>query len=271
MSVPCASGGRPVEETITATIEGSSDQANQRNERRSSEQPPEGNQQSNTAQKQETNEPATGSPSIQGTLQVGETLTANTKNVSDADGLTARVFTHQWRAAGFDVQGSTSATYTLTASNEGATIQVRVYFTDDLGNPETRTSEPYGPVAAQPEDTQPPAPEPAQSQEPEAPAQETAPEPPNEPTNLQATVNPDGSVTLTWNAPDDDTVTGYLVLRRRPQMDEDTLMVYVEDTGSTATTYTDTDTTPGTRHLYRGKAVNSAGAGERSNVVRATP
>ena len=119
ISVPCASGGRPVEETITATIEGSSDQANQRNERRSSEQPPEGNQQSNTAQKQETNEPATGSPSIQGTLQVGETLTANTKNVSDADGLTARVFTHQWRAAGFDVQGATGATYTLTASNEG--------------------------------------------------------------------------------------------------------------------------------------------------------
>ena len=82
-------------------------------------------------------------------------------------------------------------------------------------------------------------------------------------------MNPDGSVTLTWDAPDDDTVTGYLVLRRRPQMDEDTLMVYVEDTGSTATTYT--DTTPGTGHLYRVKAVNSAGAGERSNVVRATP
>ncbi len=54
-------------------------------------------------------------------------------------------------------------------------------------------------------------------------------------------------------------------------MDEDTLMVYLEDTGSTATTYTDTGTTPGTRHLYRVKAVNSAGAGERSNVVRATP
>ncbi len=60
-------------------------------------------------------------------------------------------------------------------------------------------------------------------------------------------------------------------LALRLSLGEDTLMVYVEDTGSTATIYTDTGTTPGTRHLYRVKAVNSAGAGERSNFVRATP
>ena len=38
--------------------------------------------------------------------------------------------------------------------------------------------------------------------------------PPPAPTNLTATVNDDGSVTLSWEAPDDDSITGYRILRR---------------------------------------------------------
>ena len=37
---------------------------------------------------------------------------------------------------------------------------------------------------------------------------------PTEPTNLTAVVNANGSVTLTWNAPDDDLISGYLVSYR---------------------------------------------------------
>ena len=67
-------------------------------------------------------------------------------------------------------------------------------------------------------------------------------------------------MTLTWNAPDDDSVTGYQILRRRPHEGEKTLLVYVEDTGSTETTWTDRDVTIGTQHVYRMKAINAAGS-----------
>ena len=105
------------------------------------------------------------------------------------------------------------------------------------------------------------------------PATEEPPqqEPPSKPTNLTGVVNGDGSITLSWDAPDDDSVTGYQILRRRPTMDENTLLVYVEDTGSTATTYTDTNVTAGVRHVYRVKAINAAGLSQWSNYARATP
>ena len=45
------------------------------------------------------------------------------------------------------------------------------------------------------------------------------------------------------DAPGDASVTGYRILRRRPSQGEDTLLVYVADTGSTATTFVDTSVT----------------------------
>ena len=53
----------------------------------------------------EANSPATGAPTISGTAQVGETLTADTSGVSDADGLTNATFTYQWLADDADVPG----------------------------------------------------------------------------------------------------------------------------------------------------------------------
>ena len=47
--------------------------------------------------------------------------------------------------------------------------------------------------------------------------------------------------------------------------------MYVEDTGSVATSYTATDVTAGTRHVYRVNAINEAGVGKRSNFVRVDP
>ena len=94
----------------------------------------------------------------------------------------------------------------------------------------------------------------------------TAESPPSAPTGLTATVNGNGSITLTWDDPGDDTITGYLILRRRPAEGERTLQVYVADTGSAAA-YTDTGVTAGTQHTYRIKAINSAGTGPRSGYV----
>ena len=105
------------------------------------------------------------------------------------------------------------------------------------------------------------------------PATEEPPQqdPPSKPTNLTGVVNGDGSITLRWEAPDDDSVTGYQILRRRPTEGEDTLLVYVEDTGSTATTYADTNVTAGVRHVYRVRAINAAGLSQWSNYARARP
>ena len=82
----------------------------------------------------------TGKPTIGGTPQVEETLTADTANISDQDGLTNVSYSYQWIAGGTDIDGATGSTYTLTASEQGQTIQVRVTFTDDADNEETLTS-----------------------------------------------------------------------------------------------------------------------------------
>ena len=89
--------------------------------------------------------------------------------------------------------------------------------------------------------------------------------------NLTATVNDDGEVVLSWDAPDDDSITGYQILRRRPTEGEDTLRVYVENTGTTDTTYTDTSVTAGVRHVYRVKAINAIGLSDQSNFARVDP
>ena len=95
-----------------------------------------------------SNTPAAGLPGISGTPQVGQTLTADTANIVDQDGLTGVSYTYQWIAGGTDIDGATGSTYTLTASEQGQTIQVRVTFTDDSGNAETLTSAATGAVAA---------------------------------------------------------------------------------------------------------------------------
>ena len=191
------------------------------------------------------NSPAAGAPLIRGTARVGETLTARTPRISDGDGLTNATFSYQWLADDADISGATSSTYTLGAADEGKAVKVRVSFTDDEGNDEALTSVATSAVAAA-------LPRPA-------------------PTNLVVSDNGNGTLTLSWDAPDDDSVTGYQVLRRRPNEGEKTLLIHVADTGSTDTTLTDEDVTIGTQHVYRVKAISAAGLSGASNLVRATP
>ena len=91
-------------------------------------------------QQQTANSPATGVPTISGTVQVGETLTADTTGIADADGLTNATYSYQWLGDDTDIAGATSSTYTLAETNEGQTIKVRVIVTDDAENETTLTS-----------------------------------------------------------------------------------------------------------------------------------
>ena len=201
---------------------------------------------------QQANSQATGAPSISGTAQVGETLTAGTSDIADDDGLTNVSYSYQWiRSDGStdtSIQDATGSSYTLSEADEGQTVKVTVSFADDADNKETLTSTATAEVAAG------------------APT-----DPPGNPRNLTGAANSDGTVTLSWDAPNDDSVTGYQILRRRPGEGEKTLLVHVNDTGSTATEYTDSDVTLDVRHVYRVKAINAAGLSSWSNFVRVTP
>ena len=86
------------------------------------------------------NMPATGAPTISGTAQVGQTLTADTSGISDADVLGNVTYSYQWLADDTEIDGATSSTYTLQASDNGKVIKVRVTFNDDAGNEESLTS-----------------------------------------------------------------------------------------------------------------------------------
>ena len=53
------------------------------------------------------NSPARGAPTISGTAQVGETLTADTGGIEDDDGLADAVYSYQWLADDADIAGAT--------------------------------------------------------------------------------------------------------------------------------------------------------------------
>ena len=100
-----------------------------------------------------TNTPATGAPTITGTAQVGQTLTAGTTAIMDADGLTSVSYTYQWIRVATDntetnISSAAASTYTLVAADQGTTLKVTVSFTDDASNAETLTSAATAAVSA---------------------------------------------------------------------------------------------------------------------------
>ena len=121
---------------------------------------------------------------------------------------------------------------------------MRVIVTDDLGSETTLTSGATAVVAF--------------------------PEPPAKPTGLSAAVSHD-AVALTWDDPQDDSITGYVILRRDRAIHlVGTFVTIAGDTGSTDTTYTDATVEPEKEYVYRIKAINEHGeVSEESDWVRA--
>ena len=102
-----------------------------------------------TAAVANTNDAPGGSVTISGTATQGQTLTADTSAVTDADGLGD--FSYQWKRTDgegtADISGATESTYTLVQADVGATIKVTVSWTDDGGTAESLTSDATAAVA----------------------------------------------------------------------------------------------------------------------------
>ena len=207
------------------------------------------------AQASAENNPATGAPTISGTAQVGETLTANITGIADADGLSGETFTYQWVSSDgttdTDIEKATDSTYKLVDADQGKSVKVRVTFIDDGGNEETLTSVPTGPVFSD--------------------------GPPGAPRNLTATPG-NKEITLSWEPPDDNgnaPATRYRIEWRVDGKD------YDKNHGGTSrsTTYTTNDQANlanGVKYFFRVKAGNGSGNsygpyGPASDEVSATP
>ena len=96
---------------------------------------------------------ATGSPTVQGTLEAGLLAYADTSGISDDNGLTGVSYRYQWiRVDGVDadISGATASTYEMQAGDVGKTLKVRATFEDDAGNTESLTSSASSVVAAAP-------------------------------------------------------------------------------------------------------------------------
>ena len=201
------------------------------------------------------NNPATGAPTISGTAQVGQTLTADITGIADADGLGGETFTYQWVSgdgtADTDIEKATDSTYKLVDADQGKFVKVRVAFTDGGGNEETLTSAPTGPVFGD--------------------------GPPGAPRNLTATPG-NKEVTLSWDPPADNgnaPATGYRIEWRVDGKD------YDKNLWGTArsTAYTTNDQANlanGVKYFFRVKAGNGSGYsygpyGPASEEVSATP
>ena len=197
------------------------------------------------------NTPATGTPTISGTLQVGETLTADTSGITDEDGLEDAEFRYQWiRNDGIDdvdIPNATSASYLVVAPDDGGnTFKVRVSFTDDAGNEESLTSASTAAVNA------------------------TVPGPPR---SVDVRTSGSGQLTVSWEAPASDggsDITGYTIqwMEATGSWDSST---DVSTATTTANSYTISSLSPVTKYTVRVVATNEVGDGRASAEESVTP
>ena len=195
---------------------------------------------------------ATGEPTITGTPTVGETLTAATTAIMDVNGLTTPGYTYQWIRVATDntetnISSATASTYTLVTDDLGATIKVKVSFTDDASNAETLTSVATAVVSAA--DTVPGA-----------------------PTGLSATASGTSQINLTWTAPGSTggtAITGYKI-EVSPDGLSTTWTDQVANTNDANTTYAHTGLQAGITRYYRVSAINATATGPVSNTDSAT-
>ena len=92
-------------------------------------------------------------------------------------------------------------------------------------------------------------------------------DPPAAPTGLTASGVAHDSVTISWAAPGQGSVTGYRILRGT---DSNSLSAIVQNTDSTATEYTDSTVAAETTYHYAVLALSAEGDGAQSAAVSAT-
>ena len=85
-----------------------------------------------------TNDAPAGTLTFSGSSMLGQTLTADTGSLSDADGLGE--YSYQWLQDGLVIEGATSTSLLLTSSMVGHSISLQVRYTDGFGTLETLTS-----------------------------------------------------------------------------------------------------------------------------------
>src|SRR2546425_680716 len=91
------------------------------------------------------------------------------------------------------------------------------------------------------------------------------------PTNLTARIISSSQINLSWNAPSDNggsVITGYKI--ERSTDGGATWGIIVSNSGTTATTYSNTGLSPSTTYSYRISAINSVGTSSPSNTASAT-
>ena len=197
---------------------------------------------------EDENSPATGAPTIAGTAEVGDALTADISGIADADGLSSPSFTYQWVSCGGPtdvcILGATDSTYTLVAADGGKSVKVVVSFTDDAGNPESLTSN-IAAVASTPEPTE-------GLQPPGAPGVR--------PNAITYHVE-DGRnwVTFRWTRPS-GVVDGYEILRQQNTRREAFKVIARIDDPDT-TSYEDHTVIESSDYYFQVRAFNSAGVG----------
>ena len=108
----------------------------------------------------------------------------------------------------------------------------------------------------------------AQEQAVTATRNATGESPPARPTDLQASAKHD-SVSLTWTASTDQTVTHYAVLRRDRDKADAGVFKVIDGNAGSATSYTDRSVSPGGSYVYRVKAVSPTGVSQWSSYARA--
>ena len=93
---------------------------------------------------------------------------------------------------------------------------------------------------------------------------------PDAPTGLQASAS-NGVVTLLWDIPNGEAITGYQILRRVADNGETERQVLADDTGDTGITYVDDSAVSGSENVYRVKAIRGAVLGTSSKYTTVTP
>ena len=194
------------------------------------------------------NHPATGRPDILGNAFVGDTLTAVTDNIGDADGLGD--FEYLWWADGKLIAGATKATYELADAERDKKIKVSVSFTDGQGNAEGPLfSVSVGPVAGLPD----------------------------APSGLRAEAG-DREVALNWTAPGNRSHVnpyngGSKVMRHEISVDGGSWTVIPRsgEGEENEESYVVTQLQNGRQYGFQVRAVNAVGPSEASREVRMTP